>query len=149
MLHAYDAYEREREREREREGPKLVIFLTTCLCQSGQNVSRKGYPPFGAGDRNNNPPGTEIIKTYVFQLNIILCNKILIIIIFIIIMILWILHFYYMYTTDTSVLRTQLLLLFFYFCLFLYVLFLFILCFFYNFLCFLLRTKIADSKIAS
>ena len=62
MLHAYDASERERKRAREREGPKLVIFLTRCLCKSGQNVSRKGYPPSGAGDRNNNSPGTEIIK---------------------------------------------------------------------------------------
>ena len=57
--------EREGESEREREGRKLVIFLTSCLCKSGQNLSRKGYPPFGVGDRNNTPPWTEIIKNIV------------------------------------------------------------------------------------
>ena len=63
MLHAHDGCymltmltrERERESEREREGPKLVIFLTSCLCKYWQNLSRKGYPPLGVGDRNNNP----------------------------------------------------------------------------------------------
>ena len=66
MLHAYDAYERAREgeRDREREGRKVVLFLTSSLCTYWQNVSRKGNPPFGVGHRNNNPPGTEIIKKY-------------------------------------------------------------------------------------
>ena len=110
MLHAYDASERERKRAREREGPKLVIFLTRCLCKSGQNVSRKGYPPSGAGDRNNNSPRDRNNNKLFVHLNILLFNSIfiIIIVIFIIIsMILWILHFSYLYTTDTWFIRTQ------------------------------------------
>ena len=98
--------EREKARERETEGRKLVIFLTSCLCKYWQNVSRKGYPPLGVGDRNNNRPRDRNNRKNIFSSwNVILFNNILIIIIvifIIIIMILWILHFYYIYTTDST-----------------------------------------------
>ena len=54
---------REREKETERERAENWSFsLLVAYVNIEKNVSRKGYPPFGAGDRNNNPPGTEIMR---------------------------------------------------------------------------------------